>query len=158
MEALVSYQPFNLSHISLSWSNFSRTTRKQLSELTEGEHSSSPRYVLNPISEKISLVDTKEANRLITKITVKREQVLNAQRIGILVSTKPGQQRMKRAIHLKKELAAKGKEVFVFVSNEIIPESLLDFPDIEAWINTACYRLIDESSRFERPIVDLEDL
>jgi 2-(3-amino-3-carboxypropyl)histidine synthase len=117
-----------------------------------------PTFIINPISEKISPVDTKDANRLITKITVKREQVLDAQRIGILVSTKPGQERMKRALHLKKELEAKGKEVFVFVSNEIVPESLLDFPDIEAWVNTACYRIIDESERFEGPVVDLEDL
>jgi 2-(3-amino-3-carboxypropyl)histidine synthase len=87
-----------------------------------------------------------------------RERVLGAYRVGILVSTKPGQNRLKRAIFLKKKLEAEGKKVFVFVANEIVPESLLDFPDIEAWINTACYRLIDDSERFERPIVNLDDL
>lgn len=117
-----------------------------------------PTVVLNPVSEKLSLVHEKEASRLITKITVMRERVLGAYRIGIIVSTKPGQNRLKRAIFLKKKLEAEGKKVFVFVANEIVPESLLDFPDIEAWINTACYRLIDDSERFERPIVNLDDL
>jgi len=121
-------------------------------------HTGKPTIVANPVSETVSEVEQKEARRLITKISVVRERVLGAERIGILVSTKPGQEHMKRALFLKRELEAKGKKAFVFVTDDIVPESLLNFPDIEAWINTACYRLIDDSERFEKPVLNLEDL
>lgn len=62
---------------------------------------------------------------------------LNAENIGILVSTKPGQENLDTAIKLKNKLNKKGKQAYIFISNEIIPAQFENF-NIQLWVNTAC--------------------
>jgi 2-(3-amino-3-carboxypropyl)histidine synthase len=75
---------------------------------------------------------------------------LNADKVGILVSTKPGQQNLKRAIELKKSLV--NKKSYIFIGNEFNAEEFENFP-ISSWINTACPRLDMNTS-----IVNFRDL
>jgi 2-(3-amino-3-carboxypropyl)histidine synthase len=70
---------------------------------------------------------------------------LNAKKIGILVSTKPGQQNLKRAFKIKNKI--KNKESYLFISNNINTAEFENFPEIESWINTACPRLDMEDAR-----------
>ncbi len=63
---------------------------------------------------------------------------LNAEKVGILISTKPGQENLKRAIELKKRL--KDKKFYLFLCNEIDARQFENF-DIQAWINTGCPRM-----------------
>jgi 2-(3-amino-3-carboxypropyl)histidine synthase len=81
---------------------------------------------------------------------------LNSEKIGILVSTKPGQERFNRAIELKKKLEKQKKEVFIFITNNISVDEFDNFPDIDIWINTACPRMdmADERNR----IINLKDV
>jgi 2-(3-amino-3-carboxypropyl)histidine synthase len=75
-----------------------------------------------------------------------------AQKVGILVSTKPGQERLEEALELKKKLQ---KETFIFVADEIKPENLMGF-DVDVWVNTACPRIAEDY--FEKPVVDASDI
>jgi len=59
----------------------------------------------------------------------------NAENIGILVSTKPGQQNLKKALELKNKLE---KKSYLFLSNNINLTEFENFPNIKVWINTAC--------------------
>jgi len=74
--------------------------------------------------------------------------------VGILVSTKPGQSRMEKALGLKKKLAG-SKETFIFAANEIKPEYLTGY-DVDAWVNTACPRIAEDV--FDRPVVDISEI
>ncbi len=74
--------------------------------------------------------------------------------VGILVSTKPGQNRMKKALELKKKLAGK-KETFIFAANEIKPDYLIGY-NVDAWVNTACPRITEDA--FEKPMVDISEI
>ena len=60
-----------------------------------------------------------------------------AERFGILVSTKPGQENMKSALSLKEKLEKAGKKAFIFISDMINPSEFENFK-IDLWINTAC--------------------
>ncbi|MBU2522831.1 MAG: 2-(3-amino-3-carboxypropyl)histidine synthase subunit [Nanoarchaeota archaeon] len=60
-----------------------------------------------------------------------------AERFGILVSTKPGQENMKDAIVLKEKLERAGKKAFIFISDMIDSSEFENFK-IDLWINTAC--------------------
>jgi diphthamide biosynthesis enzyme Dph1/Dph2-like protein len=60
-------------------------------------------------------------------------------KIGIIVSLKPGQNNFYLVEKLKKKLEKLGKKVFVFLFDNI--ENLEDFNFIELWINTACPRI-----------------
>jgi len=61
----------------------------------------------------------------------------NANRFGILVSTKPGQENMKAALSLKEKLEKTGKQAFIFIADMINPSEFENFK-IDLWINTAC--------------------
>lgn len=68
---------------------------------------------------------------------------LNADKIGILVSTKPGQQNLKKALEFKKKL--KNKISYLFISNNINVNEFENF-GLNSWVNTACPRLDMEKS------------
>lgn len=67
---------------------------------------------------------------------------LNAKRIGILISTKPGQNRFQQAIALKNKLKKRyrDKQIYLFTADNINLNELQNF-DISFWINTACPRI-----------------
>jgi 2-(3-amino-3-carboxypropyl)histidine synthase len=64
---------------------------------------------------------------------------LNAEKVGILVSSKPGQENLKKALSMKENL--KDKKSYLFISNDLDTRQFENFSDITAWINTACPRL-----------------
>lgn len=75
---------------------------------------------------------------------------LHADKIGILISTKPGQQNLKRAINIKNKI--KGKDCYLFLGNDFNTLEFENFP-INAWVNTACPRL-----DMDLPILNIKSL
>jgi 2-(3-amino-3-carboxypropyl)histidine synthase len=69
---------------------------------------------------------------------------LNSETVGILVTTKPGQQNLKNAIQLKKSI--KNKDSYLFIANNIDVSEFENF-SIQSWVNTACPRLDMNSSK-----------
>lgn len=94
-----------------------------------------------------------EINKLKTRKKTALLKFLNASRIGILVSTKPGQQALDKAIKLKKQLEKQNKESYIFVSNNIDISQFENF-NIESWVNTACKGIAMDNSS----IINIEDL
>ncbi len=88
------------------------------------------------------------------KILVNISKARNARSFGILVSIKPGQNRLKQAVILSEKL----RNSFIFVCDNILLSELLNFPDIDCWINSACPRLFDDLDNFEKPFINLEDV
>jgi 2-(3-amino-3-carboxypropyl)histidine synthase len=76
-----------------------------------------------------------------------------SEKFGILVSSKPGQARLKLAAHLAEELRRAGLTAHVLVLDEISPEKLDDFK-LDAFVCVACPRIsIDDAERFSKPIL-----
>jgi len=97
-------------------------------------------------SKKIVKISKKEIEEVRARRRGALINFLSADRIGILVSTKPGQENMTQAEELKKKLKKKGKQVYVFVSNNIDMNQFENF-NIQSWINTACSGLANDSSK-----------
>lgn len=74
---------------------------------------------------------------------------LHAKTIGILVSLKEGQNRMKEALELKKKIK---KDCYIFVGDTFNLDKLEDFKGIDIFVNTACPRI--EGNK----IVQMEDV
>ena len=93
---------------------------------------------------------TKVSSSEIKEIEVHKKSALikflSADNIGILVSTKPGQEHLNQAIILKEKLNKKGKQAFIFISNEINTSQFENF-NINSWVNTACSGLSFDDSR-----------
>jgi 2-(3-amino-3-carboxypropyl)histidine synthase len=80
----------------------------------------------------------------------------DAKTIGILVSTKPGQKELLGvASEIKKKLEQSQRRAFVLILNEIT-EAKLQGIKADAFINTACPRITDET--FSRPVINATDI
>jgi len=77
-----------------------------------------------------------------------------AKEFGILIGLKSGQRRVKEAMEIKGELERNGKRAVLLAVREATPEVLMQFPSIDAFVNTACPRIsLDDSSRFFKPVI-----
>ena len=118
-----------------------------------------PIFCYNPYTKKIILFDRKDIDTVVKKHKVAIMKFLEAETIGIIVSAKPGQQWLKRAIEFKKKCEAKEKHVYIFMANTIDFIQLNNFPFIQCWVNSACPRIgIDDKNKIDKPIVNLEDV
>ncbi|MFW6311441.1 MAG: diphthamide synthesis protein [Nanoarchaeota archaeon] len=98
-------------------------------------------YVLEPGSDKLSLIEEKEIQKLKQIQKSSYTKFLNSKSIGILVSLKPGQNKLQKALELQKNLEKSDKESYIFIANNINLDETQNFHGIDSWINTACPRL-----------------
>ncbi|MCW3985751.1 MAG: 2-(3-amino-3-carboxypropyl)histidine synthase subunit, partial [Candidatus Bathyarchaeota archaeon] len=77
-----------------------------------------------------------------------------ADKIGILIGLKVGQKRLDQALKMKGLVEDAGKKATCFALKEITPEALMQFPTVDAFINTACPRLsLDDAKKFRKPLL-----
>jgi 2-(3-amino-3-carboxypropyl)histidine synthase len=106
-------------------------------------------YQFNPSLNSFSKIDETEIKQLEKRKQAKLAKYYSSNRIGIIVTTKPGQENL----NIAKAFAKKcGKEAYIFLDNHIDVNKLEDFPDIEFWVNTGCPRLE------EKGIIALKDI
>jgi len=114
-------------------------------------------YSYNPYVEKEYVVDKSDLDKVKKKNKAALSLFYMAKKVGVLVTTKPGQMLLKRALELEEEYPE--KEFFYFIDNTIDFGSLENFPFIEVWINTACPRIgFDDSIKISKPIINMEDV
>lgn len=85
------------------------------------------------------------------------EKARDCSRFGILVSTKPGQLKIKTAEHVKKMLDSIGKKSWILVMNDITPEKLLGLR-LDCLVDCACPRITEDFKMFKKPILHPEDV
>lgn len=82
------------------------------------------------------------------------EKAKNAKVFGLLLSTKTGQFNVNLALVLRELLGKAGKTVIMLVDEEIVPEYLTNFTNIDVFVDMACPRLAtDDPGRFGKPIL-----
>lgn len=106
-------------------------------------------YILE--ADKLRKISEEEIDSFRKRKKVSYVKFLNAEKIGILISTKPGQENLQKALSLKNKL--KNKIPYFFISNEINTKEFENFSEIKSWVNTACPRLDFDSS-----IINISDL
>lgn len=106
-------------------------------------------YLVNPVSKTVSNFSEDELKKLENKRQALIKKYILADKIGILVSTKPGQNALRTALRFAKTCK---KEAYVFMADEIDVNGLENFNDIQIWVNTACPRI--ESNN----IISLKDV
>ena len=86
------------------------------------------------------------------------EEARKAKRYGIIIALKPGQRKISEANEIREKLRRSGRNAVLLATREVIPENLLNFQDIEAFVITACPRIAtDDSQRFLKPILNPEE-
>uniref|UniRef100_UPI00386878B2 diphthamide synthesis protein n=1 Tax=Methanobrevibacter sp. TaxID=66852 RepID=UPI00386878B2 len=83
----------------------------------------------------------------------------NAKKWGILVSSKEGQYRMSLAKEIKKTLEESGMEAFIILVDNVTPDALLAYLELDAFVVSACPRIaIDDSQMYEKPLLTPQEL
>jgi 2-(3-amino-3-carboxypropyl)histidine synthase len=111
-------------------------------------------FCFNPVSSHFSKIGNKEVDKYKKSIKIKKIRCLSAENIGILVSTKPGQNNQKKALEIKSRLEKKGKRCCIFLFDTLNLNELENFPFIEFWINTACPRIEEDSNK----VINFQDI
>jgi 2-(3-amino-3-carboxypropyl)histidine synthase len=118
---------------------------------------SKPTIVADPY-EGIAFSVSDDAKKLVSQRWVSIQQAANAKIFGVLVGLKPGQLFLDVALLVKAALEKSGKTAYLLAAREVTPELLLEFPTIDAYVNTACPRLsLDASSKFSKPVITVNE-
>jgi 2-(3-amino-3-carboxypropyl)histidine synthase len=118
---------------------------------------SKPTIVADPYEKRAYSVD-KEAEKIIKQRWASIEEAKKAKVFAVLVGLKSGQKKLEEALDVKKKLEESGKTACLFVAKEVTPEVLMEFPTVEAYVNTACPRVsLDDASKFQKPVLTLNE-
>jgi len=113
--------------------------------------------VFNPKSNKIEVLDNKEIEKILIKEETNLKRFLIAGNIGILITTKPGQEHW----HYINDLGKKypDKNFYSFVTDNISFSEMENFPFIQAWVNTACPRIgAEDLFNTDKALVNVESV
>jgi len=113
-------------------------------------------FCYDPINAMLSKIDKNEVERYNKQRKGAYLKFLESKEIGILVSLKPGQNNFKKAVELKNGL--KDKNCYIFAFDTLDFGQIENFPFVQCWVNTACNRILDDYSKFPKPLVDLSDI
>jgi 2-(3-amino-3-carboxypropyl)histidine synthase len=114
-------------------------------------------FVFNPINKRFSIIDEKEIIQWLKRKKGALLKIMTSDNIGVLISTKPGQNKMKEALELKKKMPE--KNLYFFIFDTLNFEELENFPFVECYINTACPRIAyDDSEKIRKPILNIDDV
>jgi 2-(3-amino-3-carboxypropyl)histidine synthase len=110
----------------------------------------------NPMENKHEILNLNDIQKILKKSKANLLKFLHADTIGVVITTKPGQQQFQPSKLLEEKY--KDKRFYYFVDNNIDFSNFENFQFIESWINTACPRLgFDDAANSEFPIINLTE-
>lgn len=120
--------------------------------------SNTPVLALDPYNSEIRRMDD-YADRILRIRFARITKARSAKKWGILVSTKEGQYRMKLAREIKKTLEEKGMEAYIILVDNVSPDILLPYLELDAFVVSACPRIaIDDSQMYKKPLLTPQEL
>lgn len=116
-------------------------------------------FTFDPFIKKITKLDKTMMDEIKRLQKVNRTKFLHAKNIGVLVTTKPGQMSVQAKLldifSLKEKFPDKN---FYYIAVNTLDFNQLDnFSFIDAYVNTACNRLIDDTDKFPKPMINIEE-
>ncbi|MBE3116619.1 diphthamide biosynthesis enzyme Dph2 [Candidatus Bathyarchaeota archaeon] len=118
---------------------------------------SKPTVIADPYDNRAYSID-EEAQKLLKAHWACIEQAQHAKTFGVLVGLKPGQKRLDEALKVKALVEKHGKTAYLLAIREVTPEALLEFPTIDAYVNTACPRIsLDAPGKFSKPVLTINE-
>ncbi|MGQ9506513.1 MAG: diphthamide biosynthesis enzyme Dph2 [Candidatus Bathycorpusculaceae bacterium] len=118
---------------------------------------SKPTIAADPYEKRVFPVN-EEAEKIVKQRWASIQEAEKAKNFAVLVGLKPGQRKLEEALMIKRKFEEKGKTVCLLSTKEISPEMLMEFPSIDAFVNTACPRVsIDDPSKFKKPLLTVNE-
>lgn len=113
---------------------------------------------IDPYNNEIRRMD-EYADRILRIRFARITKARSAKKWGIIVSSKEGQYRMALARQIKKTLEDNGMEAYIILADNINPDILLPYMELEAFVVSACPRIaIDDSQMYKKPLLTPQEL
>ena len=117
-----------------------------------------PVLALDPYNSEIRRMD-EYADRILRIRFARITKAKNAEKWGILVSSKEGQYRMALAKETKKMLEEHNMEAYIILVDNVNPDVLLPYMELDAFVVSACPRIaIDDSQMYKKPLITPQEL
>ena len=118
---------------------------------------SKPTIIADPYDNRAYQISA-EAKKILKQRFASIQEAKNAKRFGIFVGLKPGQKHLESALSIKELAEKNGKAAYLLAAREINPETLLEFPSIDAYVNTACPRVsLEATGKFGKPVLTVNE-
>jgi 2-(3-amino-3-carboxypropyl)histidine synthase len=118
---------------------------------------SKPTIIADPYENRVYSIDA-EAQKILKQRWACIEEAKQAKTFGVLVGLKLGQKRFDEVLKIKESVEKNGKTAVLFAIREIVPEALMEFPAVDAYVNTACPRVsIEAASKFQKPVLTVNE-
>ena len=116
-----------------------------------------PTIIADPYEKRAYPIQD-EVRRIIKQRWANIAEAKNAKSFGVLISLKSGQTRLRAAVDIKEKLEQNGLKATLFALREVTSSALMQFPGIDAFVNTACPRLsLDDAQSFHKPLLSLNE-
>ncbi|MEM2994589.1 MAG: diphthamide biosynthesis enzyme Dph2 [Candidatus Bathyarchaeia archaeon] len=116
-----------------------------------------PTIVADPYEGTVCSVN-EEADKILKQHWAIIQEAEKAKKFAVLVGLKHGQRKLEEALKIKRKLEDRGRKVCLLAVKEVTPEVLMEFPTVEAFVNTACQRIsLDEPSKFKKPVLTVNE-
>ena len=118
---------------------------------------SKPTVVADPYEQRAYSVDA-EAQRIRKQRWASIQKAIQSKHFGVLIGLRTGQQRVEIALRIRGTLTKAGKQTTLLAVRELTPDSLMEFPSIDAYVNTACQRIsLDDAAKFQKPVLTVKE-
>ena len=118
---------------------------------------SKPTIVADPYDDRAFPIN-EQTQTILKQRFASIQEAKKAKTFGLLVGLKLGQKHLETALKTK-ELAEKhDKSIVLLAGKEFTPETFLEFPSIDAYVNTACPRIsLDTTGKFQKPVLTVNE-
>jgi len=118
-----------------------------------------PIHIFHPLTRSYEVLDQEEVKRVLGKEKAAFVKFLSSNKVGVLITTKPGQFPIQMRLREMRLLEGKypDKEFYYFVDNSFNYSSLENFPFIECFLNTACPNIAYDPG-LPKPMLNIEKL
>ncbi len=113
-------------------------------------------FIYDPLNRHFQKMDMGDAERFEKRRKAALLKFLHSTEIGVLVSTKPGQMH-NRVVEALKRIYP-DKQYYLLVSDTVDFSELANFTFVECYVNTACPRLMEDWEKFDKPVVNIEEI
>lgn len=120
--------------------------------------SNTPVLAIDPYNSEIRSMD-EYADRILRIRFARITKARSAKKWGILVSSKEGQYRMSLAKEIKKTIEDADMEAYIILVDNVTPDVLLPYLELDAFVVSACPRIaIDDSQMYKKPLLTPQEL
>ncbi len=96
-------------------------------------------------------------DKILKQRIISIEKLKEAKNVGIIIEIKPGQ-KFGSPKHLLEKLRKKGKTAIIITMSELTPDKLMNFYNIDAFIELACPRIaLDDFAKYPKPILTFKE-